>query len=530
MGYRFSLQHANIVSYVVGQSSDLPRIQANDLRDFLYSLEGSRLISTSEQWRTRIGSIARDGIYALENTPQGESSLAGSQLDRILRPLRSIFSTFDVIALSLNSNTSERGWEFSRYIEGLARNTSESLFLMPEEEIREKALEVFDPSKEIREIVERQNEWPGLLLWYKTYSPEDKSAVRKFVFIPFKILLEMYNPFIHRSRPDANLTLRDIPEKLHEHTKRDVSPQRKALLHLSDLHFGTKQALRNVPYLLAEIARIKNRFSRVVVSGDLFDNPKPELAEQFRGFFEQIRIFTGTKPIIIPGNHDQKWFGNFVPTAQQLSELRWDNLIIDDDLRCVFFCFDSSKDANLARGKITKEQLMRVSTSYAAELVNKPHIESYLRISVIHHHPYPFKLKAETLVQKILKRLKIDEETFLRMDEADRFLGWCARRGVPLILHGHKHVQRHVIDSIPVGSSDGGRSYEVTAIGCGTSLGAEDYPLSYNIIEWDSQERRWMSQFFSDPGDGSGFQSQLITVHRPGNTLNLVDTLDDQTS
>jgi hypothetical protein len=97
------------------------------------------------------------------------------------------------------------------------------------------------------------------------------------------------------------------------------------------------------------------------------------------------------------------------------------------------------------------------------------------------------------------------------MDDADDFLRWCARRNVSLIMHGHKHLPRHVERAIECG--EGQRARRITAVGFGTSLGAEGYPLTYNVLTWDERSQRCAATFYEDPGDGSGFARRYVALH-----------------
>ena len=150
-------------------------------------------------------------------------------------------------------------------------------------------------------------------------------------------------------------------------------------------------------------------------------------------------MLTGKDPIVIPGNHDRKLFGNFKWSLEQLADLEWSNLFVDDESRVVFFCFDSTKGADFARGRVDRDQLLAVGTAYQTRLVNSPELRSYLKIALVHHHPFSFELPPSG-AWKVLKKIGIKEEDFLRMEEADKFVSWCGRRGATLILHGHKHV------------------------------------------------------------------------------------------
>ncbi len=100
------------------------------------------------------------------------------------------------------------------------------------------------------------------------------------------------------------------------------------------------------------------------------------------------------------------------------------------------------------------------------------------------------------------------EEQFLRMEDGEEFVKWCAKKGVPLILHGHKHAANHARGRVKLRDS----WYEVDAIGCGSSTGIGDYPLSLNLLAWSPKDRKWTAAFYSDPGDGSGFEMQRLTV------------------
>jgi hypothetical protein len=54
---------------------------------------------------------------------------------------------------------------------------------------------------------------------------------------------------------------------------------------------------------------------------------------------------------------------------------------------------------------------------------------------------------------------------------------------------------------------------EVTAVGCGSSLGAEGLPLSYNVLEWSPAAGRWKVSFFSSRGKGAPFEEIYIASH-----------------
>lgn len=87
------------------------------------------------------------------------------------------------------------------------------------------------------------------------------------------------------------------------------------------------------------------------------------------------------------------------------------------------------------------------------------------------------------------------------MTDAQSFLTWCAGRDIGLVLHGHRHVPRLVIDD--VATEQARRQYRrITTVGCGTSRGAGGAPMSFNVIEWNTESRSWNVDFQISQPDG----------------------------
>jgi hypothetical protein len=256
----------------------------------------------------------------------------------------------------------------------------------------------------------------------------------------------------------------------------------------------------------------------VVITGDLFDNPKENDALAFRNFRSHLHSATGKEVLVVPGNHDQRLSGNslfgFGRKLRELTKLEWSSVFVDDNLGCVFYCFDSTRDAgDFARGCVTAQQMMEVSTEFETKAVSNPSIRDYLSVVLVHHHPYSFRSDGETPLQRVIANVGLDEESFLRMDNADEFLSWCVGRRIPLVLHGHKHVARHVQERIWWSHGQTREARQVTAVGCGTSLGVEQRPLSYNVVEWSPVTKKWTVSYFSDPGFGTGFEETYVAMH-----------------
>ncbi len=52
---------------------------------------------------------------------------------------------------------------------------------------------------------------------------------------------------------------------------------------------------------------------------------------------------------------------------------------------------------------------------------------------------------------------------------------------------------------------------QLTAIGCGSSLGAEGSPLSYNLLEWAPESQRWVASFYESV-NGGAFREVVASV------------------
>jgi Calcineurin-like phosphoesterase len=499
MGYRFPIEAGNIVAFLTAPNElPPPRLTGWELRNYFGSVRFNRglFISSRPEWIDNIGRAAELALERLNRVPDHwDRILSPAETQSLFVDFKRLFGDYELFGLVVGS------FEQSRELKAFAEHAAyasggHALILYPETDSSE--ISLLDPFPFIAQIVEQPENWPGVAFWTRT----GISA-----FAPLRDAGRLFGQL---------MTVLDKGVDAIASVLEDYHAERRSrrLLHLSDLHFGTDAALENEAYLSRHLESIIKQIDRAVITGDLLNNPKREDALAFRNFRDGLAVRMGKEVIVIPGNHDQKWLGNVGSPLRELSKLEWSNLVVDDDLRCTFFCFDSSREANLARGKVTRQQLMETATEFEKHCAIRPDRRDYLSVALIHHHPYSFESAKETRVQRMLAWAGLSDERFLRMDDAETFLGWCATRNVPLILHGHKHVQRHVVDHIGYGDKKKGRGRrQITAIGCGTSLGAEGMALTYNILTWDSASRRWAVSFYADPGDGSGFTRQMVALH-----------------
>ena len=511
MGWRFDIRYTNLVAYLtIPNQDDPPRVTAHQLREFLGSIQGEYrdrppLWSEDPAWVIRITKIANQAARFIDSRQfQYNEFLNPNVVRDALIELRLDLGHFDLFALAVGS--SESAGPLTSFCEhGAYSSGHKGLFLIPDLPAPHETLELFDPLPITRIIMTRQDLWPGILFWTRT----GVSA-----FASLREAYGLYQQILDSFR-DAKSKTDHIISSFNKGRQESGT---KRLLHLSDLHFGTPQALQNQAYLSSHLRTKLDSFHRVVITGDLFDNAQESDALAFRSFRANLEANTGKEVIVIPGNHDQSVFGNKIlgigSRLKELSKLEWSSLIVDDDLKCVFYCFDSARDGeNFATGRVTREQMIDVAELFETKCNAKPELRQYLAVALVHHHPYSFNSKAETLLQRGLELFGVKEESLLRMHEAENFINWCAGRRVPLVLHGHKHIPRYVEDRIQWTHGLSPQSRDVTAVGCGTSLGVEGYQLSYNVLEWSPSTKKWTASFFSDPGFGSGFEEIFVSVH-----------------
>lgn len=354
--------------------------------------------------------------------------------------------------------------------------------------------DLLDPFPALSSVLAQRADFKGTLCW--NWSGDSALLIEEKT--PVEKLLGMV-----REEP------RFLWRLIKDEARKTSLPPSFHILHMSDLHFGTDAARENLRYVERRVrteiekTRAEGGAVQPVITGDLMDTPDDRHLEEFEGFRDRVQSIAQTNVIVIPGNHDMKMKGFLGRQFETVAQLEWSSVIRSEVAKALFLCFDSSKDADLARGKITDDQFKDVATRLDGQ-ADRAKIEGWIRIALVHHHP--FSTEEDEL--DTIPMLRIREEKYLRMENGEQLVKWCARRNVPLILHGHKHKPRFIGREL---EHEGGTRM-VRAVGCGTSFGVEGKPLSYNWITWNPDSRSWTLSFFADPGDGSGFQAKRLAL------------------
>lgn len=503
MGVRFDLSSSNVMAYLTSPSGYEPRITYEALLGFLNTIADDhparpRLISSDHRWAHKLQAAAKRASNELtDHQRRYDEVVEPETLHQLLGPLARVLGSYDLYVMPVGT------WRDSDTLDRFGREAAmvpgRGILVLIPDFYHEESLRVFDPNSGVADALRRRSEWPGALFLLRNGDA---------AFAPLGQAYDMLVEFVRlfEAAPDQQSRMEYGSDILRDSRGRAEPTVR--ILHLSDLHLGTDRAEQTEVLLRASLRKELPSIHQTVITGDLFDQPKRRFAQRFKNFSDNLQLQGARPPIIVPGNHDQRVFGNALfgigRRLRQLADLRWRTIVEDPETRMVFLCFDSSRSGNFARGEISTEQLVSVATDY--EVANSGgRYDEYLKVALLHHHPYPWGQRDEA---SILGNGGMPD-LFVEMKDGENFMTWCAGRGISLVLHGHKHVPRLINESIAVGNE----RVRVTTVACGTSLGANGRPLSYNIVDWNPEAQAWSVDFKVDRGDGQGFRSAVIEAH-----------------
>jgi len=354
-------------------------------------------------------------------------------------------------------------------------------------------IDLLDPFPAFRKIIQSGSTEPLTLCWTcsgETFViPESRASVSSLMSLGQKSSArELY----------GNL------KSLHK----NIQPAYN-ILHLSDLHFGSKTV---TPVKIAHLEQdIRSKIDVIkqaggsvqpVITGDLMDSPNKNSRQEFEAFRNRLASYVSAEVIYIPGNHDMRRKGFLWKKWEAAAGLEWNHVKASDTCKVVFMCFDTSMESKLARGRVSVEQFREITLKYV-ELCGRMDTSNYLKIALTHHHPIT---TAEDQADTV-SFFGIHEEPLLRMENGQQLIQWCADSCIPIILHGHKHRSRFVGQEVEFQGS----TRLVRAIGSGSSTGVEDKPMAFNWITWHPQQKQWTVTYFADQ-NGSGFKEKRLAI------------------
>jgi 3',5'-cyclic AMP phosphodiesterase CpdA len=242
----------------------------------------------------------------------------------------------------------------------------------------------------------------------------------------------------------------------------------RALLHISDVHFGPKHLGERASAVLALVRDRKPDY--VVISGDLTQRAKPAQFAAAKRFVESIPCPT----IAVPGNHDvplyrfwERAFSPFGAWRRHFSP-ELEPHVVDEEV-CIVGV-NTAFNRTLTGGRITRAQRRRVRELFTAAP------PAAYRIAVVHHN---------------LVRPPELAEVPAPLAGSVSALGVLDSSGVDMVLSGHVH--QSYVAPIAVAGTGAERRGVIVCSGTTTSSRGRGVELGASTCHWievDATEAR----------------------------------------
>ncbi|WP_346137943.1 metallophosphoesterase [Streptomyces coeruleofuscus] len=507
------MEQANIISYLMSRAAPPPHLTYKALDEFLSALgqmeEGYWILPSTE-----LGDTISNWANKIRRKTSGPQDKAVKEADLqcIFTPTFPMLGELDICAslVGTSKNSDAAKDAINKAVSG---HPYRILTLLPGPPEPNEVIHMADPDNGFQSALDRRDLWPGVVIstptGRSTFLPLEEASTR----IQHLWTTRGYGDFEDPDRWEERTSALTALTQPSSTVERRVN---RRLLHLSDLHFGTKEAAAKQGYLAACVAReLRGEVDQIVITGDLFNHPIERYARRYKAFSHSLHLLSGRQPIEVPGNHDQRFFGNALSIFGRRMDMLADfdlrpRVQVDHEARIIFFCFDSNRIGSWAKGRVSDEQLLSMARDFQA-MNRNGRLKGYRRVALVHHHPYPYPSQAdERIVNPLVWR---GHEKFVALEGAAQFLEWCASRHISLILHGHKHIPRLIVDAVEIDGGNGGRQRIITA-GCGSSMAIHSRQMSFNVIDWNPELNTWSVKFRIDM-DGRGFQTARMSTLPP---------------
>jgi hypothetical protein len=344
--------------------------------------------------------------------------------------------------------------------------------------------------------------WPGVLIWTPGGDaaffevPNVMNGARERLGWIFSHLAVTYGS------PQLSLLRQQFNRKFKSAS--DVPPLR--ILHLSDVHLGSRDAQRRLPRVKQLISQAADELGDhlpmvPVVTGDLMDTPDEVHLDAVRDFIEFLHGIGTEDPIVILGNHDVRRDGWLNQELQSAMRIQTDRVRWFDESRVGLACFNSVRGGRLARGQIDETEMMDVGLALDRE---REKARNFALGGLLHHHPIPVD-RPDWYHQSWYERLLGSAfEKTEALEDAEQFLPWLHARRIGLVLHGHKHIPRVQLYN------------GITVIGCGSTVGKVSVKepgttfMSMNVVTVDAGTKRISCRLRAERIPGAGFNADVV--------------------
>ncbi len=476
MGYRFELQHANIVAHLlegdVNTFMDLMNHEDDyySMKSFINETLSNHNFIADKYYEYSYYRVMEHIKYILDdhdNHNDGEIRY-NYRLREYVEELFHMFKYIEVKALLISGNNDGFMSDKRLLKEILHLSSHQTFIILQIYNYQEDEICLMNAFRGLEEAIKQKDRFPGVLLWDKDHTLFVPVKNREEVIGLFRKVFEYdYHP-IENFKKKYNST-RSTGEYLY-------------LMHMSDIHIGKapNSRIRELVRLIKEHP-IQDEGVPIIpiITGDLMDTPNQENKDKVDDLLREVSIYFSHEIIEVLGNHDidENGIFSYFRKNKQATIMRQSNSSIEifEKYKLIIIKVCSNRGGDLARGEIGEAQLVEI----ACELGNVKNVGEYSCVAIMHHHPIEISHPdwySKRWFEKILGPL---HENTIKLKDSERFLLWCNERGIKIILHGHKHIpsikKKGDIYCIASGSSTG----EIAHVDTDKTY------ITYNIIKYD---------------------------------------------
>lgn len=508
MGFRFSIEHANWLAHVLQPSGATPNLE-NDFEK-------------SETLKVFVDNFSKNfysspgGKYKVDRLIDmlDKSYLKGNAVSaRKLRAIGDYFRFVPWVALIIPSGLDPESDDFltsSMLIEKLVKIRPEDpgLILQLKETSESISLESVFPAFKV--AFAELTRWPGVLIWHSqndaaffeiTTNIQESELRLDWLFRQLAELKGIANLGALKSDFNRQFSSFSSMSLKADGSLRKTRPPVR-ILHLSDLHLGSKRAIMKMPRVQVLIEKLVDELGEVgpivpIITGDLMDTPSDENLAHVRTFVKFLNSLGTEEPILILGNHDVRSDGWLGADLKQAIKIQTGSVVKLTDHSIAFLCFNSALGDFLARGRIDDTELEEIGN----KLDSDKDLEGYTLIAAVHHHPTPVRRPVWYKQSWYERMLMIAFDKTEELVNAPNFLRWLEIRKVAAVLHGHKHIPRYE------------KHKGMAIVGCGSTMGkvetiedGQTY-MSFNVITIDTDLRRIAFRFRAERIPGGGMEA-----------------------
>lgn len=462
MGLRFDLRVANWLAHVLDERMPIPKLdnerEEREALGYFLSGLGDRFYSSP---------LGRQEFYEVLHRTKALIDVGLNPSPHVLADLRTFLGNRPWTALLVPSGTDSQVDQLmcsKGFLQELIliRPDDPGLILQMEDP-PDRVFSLTDVFPAFRTALAASTEWPGILFWTRadtsTFLPlssDSTSSVHRQAHWIFSHLsttigvdLELLKTQYYREFPEITSPL----------------SSRLTILHLSDIHLGSREASLRLPRIESILTNIVDDLDEggrkviPLVSGDLMDSPNEDNLDRVRSFLGLLSRLGTEQPIVLLGNHDVRndgYLSENLRLAMQIENrsgpVRW-----FDDFRLGVACFDSVRGGRLARGSIGERQLLDMGSALDSRCRGEL---DCMVIAAVHHHPIPVSLPDWYRLPFYERVLGGAFDATDELEDAADFVAFVEQRQCAAVLHGHKHIPR--LDQTPAG---------IPVIGCGSSVG-----------------------------------------------------------